>query len=118
MALPVSRSRQGKSSHPKHAPWSNIMNYPEVVLKPKEEGRLIAGHLWAFSNEIAKAPANAVPGALADLFHAQSGFLGRGFYNPNSLIAFRILSDQKDDEIDGRFFYKRLEAALEFRKMV
>ncbi len=92
-----------------------ISDYPEVVLKPKEEGRLQAGHLWAFSNEIAKAPEKTAPGALADLFHSRSGFLGRGFYHPHSLIAFRILSSQKE-EIDQRFFEKRFADALSWRE--
>ncbi len=92
-----------------------ISDYPTVVLKPKEEGRLQAGHLWAFSNEIAKAPEKSAPGALADLFHSRSGFLGRGFYHPHSLIAFRVLSSQKE-EIDQRFFEKRFADALSWRE--
>ena len=65
--------------------WTASLSYPEVVLKPKEEGRLQSGHLWAFSNEIAQGPAASVePGALVDLYNAKKGFLGRGFYNPHS----------------------------------
>jgi 23S rRNA (cytosine1962-C5)-methyltransferase len=87
-----------------------------VILKPKEEGRLEAGHLWAFSNEIAEAPAGMQAGALADLFKSGKGFIGRGFYHPHSLIAFRVLTDQKDQEIDQSFFEKRLTNALEWRE--
>ncbi len=94
------------------------MEYPQVVLKPKEEGRLEAGHLWAFSNEIAEAPEGSAPGALADLVHSRSGFLGRGFYHPHSLIAFRILTDQKDQEINQAFFEKRLMDALSWREKI
>ena len=92
------------------------MDYPTIVLKPKEENRLISGHLWAFSNEIAKAPEGIVPGTLADLVHSRSGFLGRGFYHPHSLIAFRILTDQKDQEIDQAFFEKRFADAVNWRE--
>jgi len=94
------------------------MEYPSVILKPKEEGRLEGGHLWAFSNEVAQAPANIPPGALADLFKSGKSFLGRGFYHPHSLIAFRILTDQKDQEIDQAFFEKRFKNALEWREAV
>jgi 23S rRNA (cytosine1962-C5)-methyltransferase len=94
------------------------MDYPSVILKPKEEGRLEGGHLWAFSNEVAQAPANTVPGALADLFKSGKSFLGRGFYHPHSLIAFRILTDQKDQEIDQAFFEKRFKNGLEWRESV
>ncbi len=52
---------------------------------------------------------------IADLLHAKSGFLGRGFYHPHSLIAFRILSTQKDD-ITPSFFEKRFAEALAWRE--
>ena len=94
------------------------MDYPAIVLKPKEETRLQAGHLWAFSNEVAQAPAGIPPGALADLFKAGKGFVGRGFYHPHSLIAFRVLTDQKDQEIDQAFFEKRFVDALRWREQL
>lgn len=93
-----------------------ISDIPSVVLKPKEEGRLLGGHLWAFSNEIAKTPEKLTPGSVADLFHSRSGFIGRGFYHPHSLIAFRILTDQKDEPIDQTFFRKRFAQALTWRE--
>src|SRR5438270_142166 len=57
----------------------NVMTkaFAQIVLKPKEEGRLKSGHLWAFSNEIAEAPAGIAPGSLADLVHSRSGFIWR-----------------------------------------
>ena len=97
-------------------PNSIAVEYPQIVLKPKEEGRLQEGHLWAFSNEVDKAPAGLKPGTLADLVHSGSGFLGRGFYHPHSLIAFRILTSQKDDVIDEAFFEKRLAEAQAWRE--
>jgi len=92
------------------------MDYPSVVLKPREEGRLEGGHLWAFSNEVAEAPAGITAGTVADLFKAGKGFVGRGFYHPHSLIAFRILTDQKDQDIDESFFEKRFTKAMDWRE--
>src|SRR3954465_803032 len=92
------------------------MDYPSVILKPKEEGRLEGGDLWAFSNEVAQAPANIPAGTLSDLFKSGKAFVGRGFYHPHSLIAFRILTDQKDQDIDQAFFEKRFKAAKDFRE--
>ena len=94
------------------------MDYPKVILKPKEEGRLQGGHLWAFSNEVGKLPMTAEPGMIADLYHADKGFLGRGFYHPHSLIAFRIVTHQKDDDINGAFLEKRLREALALRQLL
>ncbi|MFA5976257.1 MAG: class I SAM-dependent rRNA methyltransferase [Elusimicrobiota bacterium] len=91
------------------------MDYPQIILKPREEGRLQGGHLWAFSNEVAQAPTGIAPGSLADLVHSRAGFIGRGFYHPHSLIAFRILTSQKED-IDESFFEKRLIEAFTWRE--
>lgn len=93
------------------------MDYPRVILKPREEGRLQRGHLWAFSNEVAQAPTGLTPGSLADLFPTGHGFLGRGFYHPHSLIAFRVLSSEKED-INEDFFIRRLQEALALREQV
>src|SRR5438445_8134187 len=95
--------------------YTDEMDYPTITLKPNEESRLQAGHLWAFSNELDRPPTGLQPGQLADLVHSRSGFVGRGFYNPHSLIAFRVLSAQKED-IDQRFFEKRIAEALAWRE--
>ena len=50
------------------------MDFPSVILKPKEEGRLEGGHLWAFSNEVAEAPADISAGTLSDLFKSSKGY--------------------------------------------
>lgn len=92
-----------------------MTEYPAIVLKPREELRLKAGHLWAFSNEIAEAPRGLAPGTLADLKRSGSAFVGRGFYHPHSLIAFRVLTSQPE-AIDASFFLKRLEAAKAWRE--
>lgn len=90
---------------------------PTITLKPKEDARLRAGHRWAFSNEIAsREPEDLAPGSLAFLFDSQKAFLGQGFYHPNSLIAFRVLSTQKDDVINTAFFVKRLTEAKALRE--
>lgn len=91
------------------------MDYAPVILKPKEEGRLLQGHLWVFSNEIAQAPKVIDPGSIVDLFDAQQKFIGRGFYHPHSLIAFRLLTTQKE-EISRSFFHKRLADAQAWRE--
>ncbi len=88
---------------------------PVVVLKPKEEGRIQRGHLWSFSNEIARTSAEEAPGELADLVDSHNQFLGRGFYHPHSLIAFRLLTHQRE-RIDEAFFEKRLTGALILRQ--
>jgi len=64
----------------------------QVVLKKKEERRILAGHPWAFSNEIAEVRGEPSIGDVVELRTAGGITLGVGFYNPHSLIALRLLA--------------------------
>ncbi|MFZ3072942.1 MAG: class I SAM-dependent rRNA methyltransferase [Thermodesulfobacteriota bacterium] len=77
--------------------------------------RLLEGHLWVFSNELAISPKIFLPGSLVELRDKKSTFLGIGYVNPNSLISIRILTREKE-EIDESFFKRRITDALEYRK--
>jgi len=89
----------------------------KVILKKNEDHRITNGHLWAFSNEIAAMEGEPLPGDIVKLFNHQKKFLGAGIFNPNSLIAVRLLS-REDETIDFQFFKKRIEAALDLRKKI
>ncbi|MBI3299371.1 MAG: class I SAM-dependent rRNA methyltransferase [Elusimicrobia bacterium] len=86
-----------------------------LTLKPNEEERLNRGHLWVFSNELAAVPKTVPPGSLAILTSSKGKMFGIGFYNPNSLIAFRLLA-REPRPIDAAFFKDRLSAALARRR--
>jgi 23S rRNA (cytosine1962-C5)-methyltransferase len=77
--------------------------------------RLLAGHLWVFSNELASSPKKFQPGTLVELQDKKGIFLGIGYVNPHSLISIRILT-RKKEEIDKAFIKKRIEDALSYRK--
>ena len=61
-------------------------------LRPGADRRFRAGHPWVYSNELAGSPKGIEPGALVELRDGKDQFLARGYGNPNSLIAFRVLS--------------------------
>lgn len=88
-----------------------------IILKKNEDHRISNGHLWAFSNEIAEIKGEPQSGDIVELFNHQNKFLGIGIYNPNSLIAVRLLSHQKE-EIDFQFFKKRIEMAYSLRQKI
>ncbi|TAK66149.1 MAG: class I SAM-dependent rRNA methyltransferase [Bacteroidetes bacterium] len=88
-----------------------------VFLKKNEDHRIRSGHLWAFSNEIAKVEGEPASGDIVGLKNHAGQFLGIGFYNPHSLIAVRLLSRQ-EEEINSEFFRKRILSALELRKKI
>lgn len=97
----------------------------ELSLKAGEEGRVLAGHPWVFSNEVAEVQGSPSPGDLAVARSSRGLVLGLGFYNPKSLIAWRRLaSDGEEPDLVPEpkpgaleaFLYKRLEEALEYRR--
>lgn len=89
--------------------------YPIIRIKPGREWQLKRGHPWLFSGGIAQAPRNLAPGSLVDLLDATGNFVGRGYYNPQTDIAVRLLTRQ-DEPIDQAFFQKRVQAAWNLRQ--
>lgn len=87
----------------------------QVKLKPRQEERILAGHLWIFSNEIAEVSQKGEPGALVKVTASSGAPVGIGFYNPSSLIACRMLS-RTEEAVDKNFFKRRLEAAFRYRE--
>jgi 23S rRNA (cytosine1962-C5)-methyltransferase len=88
-----------------------------IVLKPREDRRIRAGHRWVFSNEIAEIREPGENGGLVDLENSRHQFMGRGYYNRHSLIALRLLTARRE-EIDRAFFVRRLKAASAYRETV
>jgi 23S rRNA (cytosine1962-C5)-methyltransferase len=85
-----------------------------LKLKKKEERRIQRGHPWVFSNELHDLPTDAVPGEIVDVRDASGGFIGRGYVNPRSLIAVRLLTRQRED-IDAQFFARKISVARDLR---
>jgi len=88
-----------------------------IKLKKGEEKRILSGHLWVFSNEIKEIQGNPQVGDIVNLYKYTGEFIGKGFYNPNSLIIFRLLT-LYDEDIDFNFFKKKIENALGLRKKI
>lgn len=77
--------------------------------------RILSGHLWVFSNELAASPKKFEPGSVVELRDRKNSFLGIGYINPHSLIAIRILT-RKKEEINSDFFRNRILDAIDYRK--
>lgn len=89
----------------------------DIILRKKEDFRVKGGHLWVFSNEIATQNGEANNGDLVDLYDFRNTFLGTAFYNRNSLIALRVLSHSKIDDL-YQFFKDRITKAYGLRKIL
>jgi 23S rRNA (cytosine1962-C5)-methyltransferase len=90
------------------------VSVPVITLKPREDRRLRHGHLWVFSNEIARVEGDASPGGLVRVAAAGGAPLGVGIYNAHSLIAVRLTS-REEESLDATWFRDRLARALRLR---
>jgi 23S rRNA (cytosine1962-C5)-methyltransferase len=88
-----------------------------LVLRRNQDRRVRGGHPWIFSNEVERLDGAPAPGDLVEVTDARGAFLGRAYYNPQSLIAARLLTRGRD-EVDAALFVKRLERALRLREAV
>jgi len=89
-----------------------------ITLKKHEDKRIKAGHPWVFSNEIASVRGERETGVAAELVDAGGSYMGTGYYNPHSLIAFRLLSRTRTDIDCIEFYEQRLLAALAHRRAI
>ncbi|MCO4770496.1 MAG: class I SAM-dependent rRNA methyltransferase [Deltaproteobacteria bacterium] len=86
-------------------------------LRPKAGRRVLSGHPWVFSNELADLPKKDAmpPGSPIVLEDSRGKFVGRGYAHPGTLITARILTRDRAERIDSDFFITRLQRALDRR---
>src|SRR5215831_9939530 len=93
------------------------VQYPTASLKPRKEESLQRGHLWIFSGALQQPPHWIEPGGLVDVKSSTGQFVARGYYNPRTGIAIRLLTRNIDQVIDVDFLRKRIRSAVELRKV-
>lgn len=86
-----------------------------LVLRKNQDRRVRGGHPWIFSNEVATLEGEPAPGDLVEVSDVRGAFLGRAYYNPQSLICARLVT-RKRDEVDADLFVKRIERAVRLRE--
>jgi 23S rRNA (cytosine1962-C5)-methyltransferase len=87
-----------------------------VVLKKRIGLRIEQGHPWIFGNEIAETEETVKAGDIVTVFNSDKKFIGKGFINPKSQIAVRLLTRNENEIIDNQFFRLRIQSAWEYRK--
>jgi len=90
----------------------------KVVLNRKISNRVVSGHPWIFSNEIDLMDDALEAGDIADVYTYDHKFVGRGYFNPVSMIPIRLLTRNKAEEINAAFFHRRILEAWEYRKKI
>ncbi len=87
-----------------------------VRLRVGKERAIAAGRRWAYRTEL--LPADAPPGAVVDLLDSQGAFVARGFFNPRSELAFRVVTEDPAEPVDADLVRRRIAAAWAYRKAV
>ena len=93
--------------------------YPTLILKKREGKRLLAGHLWIYSNEIdiSQSPLKQfTPGQLVNIASQEGRPLGTAYVNPASLICARLLCRKPNQKIDQAWFEDAIAQALSLRE--
>jgi 23S rRNA (cytosine1962-C5)-methyltransferase len=91
-----------------------------LILKKNEQRRLLAGHLWIYSNEIDTKLSplkNFTEGEIVEIKTANGKVLGKGYVNPHTLLCARLLTSEAETEIDGAFFITKIKQALARREI-
>ena len=92
------------------------MSMAVATLKKGEGRTLKAGGLWVFDNEIESVMGDFEDGDIV-IVHDYDGYgMGRGYINRHSKIRIRMLTRNKDQEIDAAFLKMRVKEAWEYRK--
>lgn len=94
------------------------MTLPALRLRRHEEKRLIAGHLWIYSNEVdgeATPLSRFQPGEQVLVESHGGKCLGVAYVNPHSLICARLVSHDQA-RLDGKLLERRLQNALTLRQ--
>jgi len=76
---------------------------------------LRAGHPWVFRKAVERAPKGLEPGAIVDVVE-EGRFVARGYYDPHSAIAVRILTREAGEPVDPAFWRRRVRRAARLRE--
>ncbi|HWE25416.1 MAG TPA: class I SAM-dependent rRNA methyltransferase [Myxococcales bacterium] len=76
---------------------------------------LRAGHPWVFRRAVEKAPRGLDAGAVVDVTE-RGRFVARGYYDPQSHIAVRVLTLDPAEAIGSHFWRKRIARAVALRR--
>lgn len=89
-----------------------------VIISDKAARSLRNGHPWVYEAEILDVMESPQDGMLVQVETKNGKWLGIGFYNSNSKIRVRIVTRNQNDSVDHAFWHRRLEYAVEYRKVV
>jgi 23S rRNA (cytosine1962-C5)-methyltransferase len=88
----------------------------KIHLKRKIANRIANGHPWIFANEVEKVDGNPGAGDIVDVYFHDGKFLGKGYFNQQSQIIVRLLTNDKRVEINDEFFLNKIRTCWDYRQ--
>ncbi|AMM53253.1 class I SAM-dependent rRNA methyltransferase [Pyrococcus kukulkanii] len=89
-----------------------------VVVDAQAARAIGKGAMIVFKKGVVRVEGEIKPGDIVEVYTRGGKFLGKGFANPHSNIMVRIVTKEKDVEINKDLFRKRIRKANEYRKKV
>ena len=87
----------------------------ESTVRIKEPGaRVFSGSPWIYRGEIYRS--GAAPGSVVTVLDPDGREVGKGFFNPRSIIAVRLLTRARRERITPLWFQERVRNAVRLRK--
>lgn len=90
----------------------------KFFLRKNISDRVVTGHPWIFGNELGDCEGNYEAGDIVDVFSSNGSFVGKGYINPASQIRIRLLTRNKNENIDDNFFFNKINDAWNYRKQI
>ena len=87
-----------------------------IKLKPGKEKRVYTLHPWIFKSDIDEVDDLCLPGDTVSILSSKGRFLAKGYYNPNSQIALRVMTYHEDESVDRDMIFRRIHDAVEYRR--
>ncbi|AEH25000.1 class I SAM-dependent rRNA methyltransferase [Pyrococcus yayanosii] len=90
----------------------------KVIVDAQAARAIGKGAMIVFKKGVVRVEGEIRPGDIVEVYTRGGKFLGKGFANPNSNIMVRIVTKDKDVEINKELFRERIRKANEYRKKV
>lgn len=90
----------------------------KFFLRKKAGDRVVNGHPWIFDNELGDSEGEYAAGDIVEVYSYNGSFIGKGYINPSSQIRIRLLSRDKDEQVNDVFFYNKIKSAWEYRQQI
>ena len=90
----------------------------KVHLKRKIAQRIASGHPWIFANEVERVEGTPEPGGIVEVYFHDGKFAGKGYFNQQSQIMVRLLTQDKKTDINEAFFLNKIKECWAYRQQI